>query len=174
MTSNQIEYAKHLETKRHNLVVERQQDIVTNEAIRHNKAGESATFGNLAELTRHNLETEALSKQQIVNNYIVGSAQAGAAYAHAAAAMKSAEASLLNAEVSKLSQQEAVRHNQAMENNQFIANLTQQSSVNNSFELGMKNAEENIRHNQQMEKITRDTAIMRSLADIVGSMIKVG
>lgn len=174
MTSNQIEFAKHLETKRHNLVVERQQDVVTGEAIRHNKAGESAAFGNLAELTRHNLATEQLSHQQIVNNYVVGTAQAGAAYAHAAAAMKSAEASLLNAEVNKLNQQESVRHNQAMENNQFIANLTQQSLVGNNFELGMKNAEENIRHNQQIEKITRDTAIMNSISNIVGAMIKVG
>lgn len=85
MTANQIEYAKHLETGRHNRVSERhehqdvqsrrmtaeanQRNATTNwfaaqEQQRHNYNTESATFAANAELVRHNMESEKVAGLQ--------------------------------------------------------------------------------------------------------------
>lgn len=86
MTANQIEYAKHLETGRHNRVSERhehqdvqsrrmtaeanQRNATTNwfaaqEQQRHNYNTESATFAANAEVERHNRESERLTGSQL-------------------------------------------------------------------------------------------------------------
>lgn len=90
MTTNQIEYAKLLETRRNNIATLEEtskhnratenfslsslQETVThnrnteslgsqtlNETVRHNKAGESINLANLQETTRHNIATEQYS-----------------------------------------------------------------------------------------------------------------
>lgn len=79
MTHNQIDYAKHKENVRHNKRSERQTDKSIAESIRHNKKTEQLGqenvdlgyanvglgYSNLAELYRHNTQTEVISQQQL-------------------------------------------------------------------------------------------------------------
>lgn len=64
MTANQIRYADHLESKRHNVQQEAIGFGTLGESRRHNVASESLGWGNLAELGRSNLEREAVSWHQ--------------------------------------------------------------------------------------------------------------
>lgn len=54
MTANQIAYQNLLEARRHNIAQEQ-------ENIRHNVRTEDLGFSNLSELSRHNLESEAIN-----------------------------------------------------------------------------------------------------------------
>lgn len=79
MTHNQIEYAKHRESVRHNRRSEKQTDKSITESIRHNKKTEQLGqanvdlgyanvglgYSNLSELYRHNAQTEVISQQQV-------------------------------------------------------------------------------------------------------------
>lgn len=74
MTSNQIEYAKLKESKRHNVKSEKISSYVAREGKRHNKASEAIGFGNiglgyanLGELFRHNTVVEELQDVQNQN-----------------------------------------------------------------------------------------------------------
>lgn len=79
MTHNQIDYAKHKESVRHNRRSEKQTDRSIAESIRHNRKTEQLGqanvdlgyanvglgYSNLSELYRHNAQTEVISQQQV-------------------------------------------------------------------------------------------------------------
>lgn len=82
MTTNSINYNKHLEDKRANLAreVETNRSNLANEAEtkRHNLATEQLTDRNLQELIRHNQASESISYQQMRNALSIASLSAGA------------------------------------------------------------------------------------------------
>lgn len=61
MTQNQINYARIVEDRRHNLATERQSAIELAETQRHNVYSEGVSNRSLTEQGRHNLATESLS-----------------------------------------------------------------------------------------------------------------
>lgn len=98
MTKNQIEYQKHLEDKRHNVISE-------GETQRHNVIVESQGWTNLQEIHRHNVEGEQIAWSQHHENVRhnketegIGWAQASAAQAQAAAALQNAATNRFRAE----------------------------------------------------------------------------
>lgn len=109
MTSNQIAYAVHRETVRHNLAMEV-------ETARYQKAQNQLGFGNLSEAVRHNTEVErvnwysAQSSARYQTGMVAASQaqaaasqqQAVAAKASAAAAQSNAAANWQNAETRRL------------------------------------------------------------------------
>lgn len=60
MTANQINYARHLEDKRHNKVMEDQGQQVIRETGRHNLVTEDIAWYNAYEQGRHNKATESI------------------------------------------------------------------------------------------------------------------
>lgn len=161
MTSNQIEYAKHTENVRHNKATEGLSSGNLQELVRHNKASEGISSGNLDEMRRHNIMSENLTHQQIVNNYTVGLRQANAAQASAAAAQKQAN-------VASKRQYEDSRHNSQMEALSMYEIERKYSNL-----AGQLNEAE--RHNRKSEdlqgnKIIADT--FGNLADFAGDVIK--
>lgn len=82
MTTNSINYNKHLEDKRSNQA----REIETNrsnlaqeaETKRHNIATEDITERNLQELVRHNMSSENLTSQQLKNALAIAQIGAGA------------------------------------------------------------------------------------------------
>lgn len=102
MTSNQIAYAVHRETVRHNLAMEE-------ETARFQKAQNQLGFGNLSEAVRHNVEVERVNwyNAQQSAKYQTGmvaasQAQAAASAASARAAQSNAAANWHNAETRRL------------------------------------------------------------------------
>ena len=61
MTFNQIQYANHLESQRHNKETESIQRDTLTETQRHNKEGENISWFANYETKRHNQETEGIS-----------------------------------------------------------------------------------------------------------------
>lgn len=137
MTSNQIEYAKHLESKRHNIASEDISRRGLDESVRHNKASESISTGGLEETRRHNIATEAMSADQILKNYTVGMSQASAAASQASAALKQAQ-------VAAARQAEDARHNKQSE-------VLTSSDIASKYSLQAANLAESKRHNAETE-----------------------
>lgn len=160
MTSNQIEFAKHKETQRHNLALESVEQGKLTETGRHNVMSEKISSGSLDESIRHNKSTEKLSQQQIINNYTLGVRQAAAAerqaqaslnsaqasMAHAGAAYRSADAAMRQAQNTALSIQENIRHNQATESITDVFNR-------GNLAIGQDKNAETSRHNKISEAI---------------------
>lgn len=113
MTSNQIAFAGVQENVRHNKATEKQGAINLAENKRHNLASEKYYTGTLSESSRHNRAQERLTQSQIMRNYTVGMANAGASYAHAAAAADSARAALDNALTNRYKSYSEIAKNQA-------------------------------------------------------------
>lgn len=82
MTTNSINYNKHLEDKRSNVAREHETNRANlaqeAETKRHNLATEDITERNLQELVRHNVSTEGLSAQQLKNALAIAQIGAGA------------------------------------------------------------------------------------------------
>lgn len=82
MTTNSINYNKHLEDKRSNQAREfetnRSNLAQEAETKRHNLATEEITERNLQELVRHNVSTESLTSQQLKNALAIAQIGAGA------------------------------------------------------------------------------------------------
>lgn len=175
MTSNQIEFAKHKETQRHNLAMEDVERGKLSETGRHNVATESYSSGSLAESQRHNKVSESLTQQQIVNNYTLGVRQAAAAekqamaainsaqasMAHAGAAYRSADAALQQAQNTALSIAETSRHNKATER---ITDVFNRGSISVKENQNI----ETKRHNQMSEIL----GFTDSALDFAGNIMK--
>lgn len=61
MTANQIRFAEHKETQRHNRATEKLGTDTLSETSRHNVVTEGIGWGNLAELQRHNYVGESIN-----------------------------------------------------------------------------------------------------------------
>ena len=175
MTSNQIEFAKHKESQRHNLVSETIEQGKLTETGRHNVATEKVSSGSLSESQRHNKVTEKLTQDQIINNYNLGLRQAAAAekqanaainsaqasMAHAGAAYRSADAAMRQAQNTALNIAETSRHNKATE------------SITDVFNRGTISVKEDAnaetkRHN----KINEVLGFTDSALDLAGNIMK--
>lgn len=107
MTSNQIEYAKHIESARHNVEMESQGRDTISENKRHNRRTEDIGYGNID----------------------VGWGNVGASYAHAAAAQSSADAAMANVF-------EVTRHNQEQEalTQQYYDEINRHNTINETID----------------------------------------
>lgn len=137
MTSNQIEFAKHKETQRHNRFVEV-------ESKRHNVQEEGIGWGNLSELGRHNRATESINWYSAANLAVYQAKAGNAALTQAGSAHSQAMTAAVNAQTRKqeLENQrnvtkESVRHNQATENIQGVSNELRAEEIQKDYQLGM-------------------------------------
>lgn len=94
-------YASEVETNRHNVRTEGQQDRALTETNRHNIATEALGVRNLAETQRHNIASENLGRSQLVETIRHNTASESIDRRRVAASELSAQASYMNAQTNK-------------------------------------------------------------------------
>lgn len=166
MTRNQIEYAKHVETKRANraqeeLTFARDQAnrvlgfATLDESKRHNLASEQQAANVLGEQTRHNLATEAVSEysNQLKSRELdLRNEQLQETLRHN---MQLEDLQSKQIEISHRSQEEIARHNLAQESRDSRA-LSESIRHNVSLEnLQLRTIGEANRHNLATEYVSR-------------------
>lgn len=146
MTTQQIEYAKHLETQRHNQVSESQEAAKLAETVRYNTA-------SLTETQRANLARESLTHETNAINAVHYQRSDTEARRHNMA-YESIQAAQVGLGYAQLSEQQ--RHN-VMGETIAAQQLYEQSRHNTETEA------ENVRSNKRNEEINSSNASARSL-----------
>lgn len=149
MTSNQVEYAKHLETVRHNKAEEGLTSTDIQEKIRHNKQSEWLTGSDISEKVRHNQQSENIDWFKAANLAGLQSAQAAAVTRQAAAAETSAQGALMRGQAAI----DAARYNYELgqrnvEIAQQNADTNWQNSLLTGLGVGIKQQEADARTSQ--------------------------
>lgn len=173
MTKNEISYQQNLESKRHNLRVEEENERSNRaqeqlsasalaESIRHNQASEAETQrSNLArelETNRHNLATEYYTGQQINLGY----AQLGETQRHNEETERNAGNQTRNqAAFWNQSMDETVRHNTAMEN---------ETSRNNTLNYATKR--EQVAAQYDVARMNNQAAMQRQAVQTIADLAK--
>lgn len=150
MTSNQIEYAKHLESKRHNVVSEQQgaEDVRSRRMASEAAVSQATTASRRqSEDARHNRETEMINwfHENQLGQYqrVMGSA----ALQQAAASSTQASAAILQAQAA---QSQASTRQYEAETGRIGTTQARLSSIGQMMETN--------RHNRQMESVERERA----------------
>lgn len=188
MTRNQIDFAKHKESVRHNLEMEKQGYQNIDETVRHNKKSEDIGYANvglgysnLSELSRHNQQSEAVNWFTAENLAYLQGEQAGYYDAlrqktgsEVGVAQRNATTNALNYVVNLKSVLETGRHNvtgeketqrhniatEAIQNWGVAAQLKRAKASEKSADAAMKQAESRSK--------TVDTENIRNLGGIIG------
>lgn len=122
MTANQIEYAKHLETIRHNVETEAQgrADVASRQATAQAAVSQAATAErSQQETARHNLVAEAVSQFSAQHTALYQDRTGRASLQQAQAASTTAAANMLNAQTRQAELSESIRHNMAQESEAY-------------------------------------------------------
>lgn len=188
MTRNQIDFAKHKESMRHNLEMEQQGRLTIDESVRHNKKSEDIGYANvglgysnLSELSRHNQQSEAVNWFTAQNLAYLQGEQAGYYDALRAktgsevgVAQRNATTNALNYMVNLKSVLESGRHNVTAENETRRHNVANEAIQNWGALADLKRAKASevsanaAKSQAESKSKTVDTENIRNLGGIIG------